>query len=473
MSISNTAPVQNGVYADEAIRHRSNLIGIGHWPIHKQVAAFYFIIRCLDLREKYQHEWYRNHVSISRDDFRHFFSKEEIEFLKAKIFATPNQNYSAEKGVTKAYRLRKEVVNTLDNAEFLPRRNRQMKLVNAAGKSVGKLRRPLKGSAKSADSLGSIPAYCPINMDSIGQAQQLISHYLLHLAGKRNFPTTHAGFIGEVRNQYLAEKSWEDIRRYLSTTLRQLNGITDLSNGSIKRGCLPQQFAQSNSGRFYGIGRAPSVSLQNCTRLTRRIALTGYYSIDIESCHHSILFQIAKRHGWECSHLEHYVSNKSLVRQDLASYLGITEQAAKAALIAMIYGAGRCTFDGAFNNLFGSSEKVKKAFDNHRFQSLYDELQALFNLLIDKYTEDYQIKNSLGKVAYLPQDKGSLVAHILQGFEAQALIAALKVHKSAVVPLHDGWICSEPESLVSAATAIYEETGFRLKLTSEEYEFPA
>jgi len=461
MIIANRAD-DNVIYPVETIKNKAILIGIGNWPFVDMVNVLILIERCLNLPNKYKHKWYVNHIWISRDEFHSLFTRTQISFLKKNVFAQPNNNYSKKKGVAKAYRLRKDIVIAMNNFEISKKRsnNRNISLVYRNNKPAKRLVRALPGCSEHL--LGTVKPYCPINLKSLDKARQLIAQHLLYMDGRGKAPAALSSTINSLFLEARGHKRpCERVRGYTQRTIRDLNTISDLSGGAIKKGYLPQQFRQSEAGRFYATG----FSLQNCTRLARNIALSGTYSFDVEACHHSILSQIAALYGWDCPNLNDYLTNKRKLRQELADHLQVSEQSAKEALIAMLYGAGEYPYRGAFFDVFGSSNKVKKAFQLPFFSGLYDELQGLFELIIVSHINDgSKVINCLGKAIYLPLEKSKLVAHLIQGIESQALTATLNAHSSAILPIHDGWICSENESVTEGEKAIFEATKFELKI---------
>ena len=296
--------------------------------------------------------------------------------------------------------------------------------------------------------LHGIPAWCPVNIPALTQTLRILEKHLDDAEGRRAKPPA------ELRDELKAVKQKifntgepchrSNARRYKQYLERSINEILDIINDASSKhsGLMPQRFDISNAGRFYATG----LNLQNCSRLTRTAALHGCYSYDIESCHHAIALHLAEQYGVPCEHLRYYVENKKELRLELANALGGKQwlPMVKMALIAIIYGARKNEYFGTIRETMGA-KGYAILFNHHRFAGLFDELQDVFAAMIDnaeRQPKTNHVINALGRIDEKATTDEKRAAHILQGIESQALQAVLSVHTSAIVPLHDGWVCT-------------------------------
>jgi len=474
-TISNT----RHIVCKETIVEKANRIGIGHFPFKYQLASFQIIEFILQHPDKFRHTWYRTFVSIHHSMFTNLFGsgssgRKYARYFKDEILLVKD-DYSKEKGVTKGYRLPGKTMSALENYEKNKHiKKSQLSLVYTDGKPIRRLRWAVVGPGAKSKPLGNTPTHCPVDTEAIGKAITALKQQIDHMDGRANTPDLLKKEINKIYkdSQHVKNsvKRAERVRDKLNRTIRELNTILDLASGAIKRGHFPQQFHESESGRFYAGTIGAPLNLQTVSRLTRKIALNLFYSLDIESCHHTVLLALAKKNGWRCERLQYFVNHKKECREKLADQLGISPDRAKTAFIAMIYGARKSVFNGAYRDTFESSENVKRALNFPLFSDLHDELQIIFGQLIQQHDRGTVVINAMGKPKRMPDDPKSVVAHLIQGFEASALRAALSVHSSAVLPLHDGWVCIEPECPREAERAIREATGMHLKVEIERYE---
>ena len=182
--------------------------------------------------------------------------------------------------------------------------------------------------------------------------------------------------------------------------------------------------------RFYGVG---SHHIQRTPRLARTILFHGCTDIDIQCCHHAILLHLSEQKGLHLPALSEYVSNRNKIRDQIQIELGVPRSKVKEILLGTIN--GMC---------WGSMEKsLPGCRDNKAFLALKHDIAKAIKALGLKW-------NRVG-------------AH-LNKYEQRAVEAALQVHQSAIVGMHDGWITTEDEDLQAAETAIEEAIGFPLKL---------
>jgi hypothetical protein len=199
-------------------------------------------------------------------------------------------------------------------------------------------------------------------------------------------------------------------------------------------GFISQSYHYSEpESRYYGLD---SHHVQRVPRLARTIIFHGCTDIDIQCCHHSILLHLSESKGLCLPALAEYVRNRSEIRERIQRELDAPKDDVKEALIGTINGMGWTKLEAL----------IPGCRDNETFSAL--------RLDIRKAT------NSLG----LRWDRASAYFNT---YEKKAVKAALQVHPSAIVCMHDGYITTENEDIQVAEEAIMKATGWPLKLEKE------
>ena len=230
-------------------------------------------------------------------------------------------------------------------------------------------------------------------------------------------------------------------------------------------GRVLHRYTESESGRVYA---ATTPNLQNCFRVLRETAMAGLYDIDIENCHYSILAQMAAAHGHQCTVINNYLDNKRQFRESLAAEFGISEDQAKEALIALIYGAKFSVLaKDALPKIFNSTQLAKQIYLHPKFLALRDDIaNARAVVLKAQEVSRRTIKNCRGLTIRLDDsNERQQLAHLLQGVEVTALEAAYRLYPKEIVLLqHDGFTSTEPLDTKRIEAAMLEATGYRLKV---------
>jgi hypothetical protein len=258
--------------------------------------------------------------------------------------------------------------------------------------------------------------------------------------------------------------------KYLDYLLKTIRLYLAQANNTIKEGHIIQRYTQSASGRLYGEGH----HLQNAPRPVRQCALHGLYGYDIENCHYSILTQMAHKHGYVCTAINHYLGNKKQVRQRLSDEFGITMGQVKQALIALIYGARLSVRpEDALPDILGD---VASAIYKHPlFFGLANDIKGAGKVILKSQAVSKQtIQNIRGmKINLIGEDgkkvaDSQLLAHLLQGVESLALECAHRLYPDSIVLLeHDGWTSTKPLDIKALGDAIFDGTGYRFAIVGE------
>ena len=237
-----------------------------------------------------------------------------------------------------------------------------------------------------------------------------------------------------------------------------------LAQTVIGNGAIMQHYQESESGRLYASG----INLQNASKLTRRAALAGSYSYDIQNCHFAILNQQANRHGLTLPAIDHYLANKKEVRKQIAIDTGLSINKIKTCLIAVMYGASLTTCkDRAIPKTVGV-EKAKELMQHPLFNSIYQGVRKARKVILDNCpVVRGRLVNAVGnRIVVKEANKAQQLAHLLQGVEALALITVVPEIVDDGLLLHDGFVTNRRLDPRVIEKAIKSATGYDLSLDS-------
>lgn len=237
------------------------------------------------------------------------------------------------------------------------------------------------------------------------------------------------------------------------------------------KGFIAHRYAEGRTGRLYARG----ISLQTAPRIIRKAALHGLYDYDIENCHYAIFYQLAERYGHECRGIKHYLTHKKATREGIALRVGISQEQVKTCLLALMFGARLTDFE---------SNAIPDEIGQVKAMALY--LDAEFAAIAEDITEGRRVilknwprrrttlLNDMKKAVGLKAKPEVRLAHIIQGIEAKALWAAIRLYPDDVVLLmHDGFVATRELDVTLIENAIYQETGYRLELDGGLITLPA
>lgn len=240
--------------------------------------------------------------------------------------------------------------------------------------------------------------------------------------------------------------------------------ILHSAHNTVAPGCVIHRYEQSSSGRMY----STDVNLQTVSRQARFAALHGLWDYDISNCHYAILVQMAQRAGYECTTVNYYLANKSKVRKELAEEFAITINQAKKLLLMLVYGAAMSEDPNAAIPEEVSLDVAKALYGHPFFTDMANDIAAARTAILKK-TRVFRggIKNMAHKVMKVSKKKDRhLLAHLIQGVEAQALHAALVLHTDQIHLIqHDGFTATTPDLDIAAIEqAIFDDTKYHLTL---------
>lgn len=251
--------------------------------------------------------------------------------------------------------------------------------------------------------------------------------------------------------------------------LKDIQLILHSAHNTVSPGCVIHRYEQSASGRMY----SKDVNLQTSQRQVRFAALHGLWDYDIENCHYSILQQMAQKAGHESDSITYYLENKSKVRRDLAEEFGVTVTQIKKVLLALVYGASLSEDpNAAIPDALGSVDIAEAFYEHPFFSSLAKDIAAARSTILKKVKVFRGgIKNKRGLVMKVKKKKARhLLAHLLQGVEAEALNAAHDLYADKIHLIqHDGFTATTPDLNIAAIEkAIFDATKYHLTVALDD-----
>lgn len=236
------------------------------------------------------------------------------------------------------------------------------------------------------------------------------------------------------------------------------------------RGFIAHRYAEGRTGRLYARG----ISLQTAPRIIRKAALHGLHDYDIENCHYSIFYQLAARYNFECGAIKNYLGHKNEVRKAISLSVGITIEQAKMCLLALMFGARLNEWESnAIAQEIGSRAKI--LFANTYFKAIADEVIGGRKEILARWEKRRTtLLNDMGKAVGLKEPANVRLAHIIQGIEAKALRASIRLYSDDVVLLmHDGFVSKRALDVRLIEKAIYDDTGMKLEVAGGIIALPA
>lgn len=238
-----------------------------------------------------------------------------------------------------------------------------------------------------------------------------------------------------------------------------------------ERGFVPQLYTQSSSGRWYSSG--PIVSFQNMPKQLRPIFFQDCYDYDVESCHYSIFSQLAARCGVETPIINELLADKVTFRSSVAKDANITLPTAKRCLISLIYGA---PLNPSKHTFFGTTLGAVDAANfctSEKIVALQKELskgrQCIINMYRDQSKKKGWIINDAGRARVISKtSKITLMAHILQGVEAQ-ILSCIGNHwgYQLMLLMHDGFVTKVQLDTALIRSTVLAETGWDVCFSEE------
>ena len=419
---------------------------------HKARMAFYVWVAGTSRRRHKKEDGY---MSIGYMDLEKGFGRGGFKAINEALnIFDVTANWSKSKKLTKGFKLTEQVQKVKDKyiATAKPKLTR---LITLDGKAMRSL--PEAVASKDLDDVTATAwkeakpfNNIPVDLDKMMELQA----HLERMQNKKTGDLFHDANIDDVN--------------YRIEIIGQLVRLahTDVAG----RGFIAHRYAEGRTGRLYARG----ISLQTAPRIIRKAALHGLYDYDIENCHYSIFYQLAARYNFECEAIKHYLGHKNEIREAIAESVGITIEQAKMCLLALMFGARLNEWESnAIAQEIGSRAKI--LFTNNYFKAIADDVIGGRKEILARWEKRRTtLLNDMGKAVGLKEPANVRLAHIIQGIEAKALRASIRLYSDDVVLLmHDGFVSKRALDMQLIEKAIYDDTGMRLEVAGGIITLPA
>jgi hypothetical protein len=260
------------------------------------------------------------------------------------------------------------------------------------------------------------------------------------------------------------------LRQFVGRLLDITAKIIRISNTTLAGpGHIPQTYSIAPTGRLYARG----LNLQNSPGLIKEAALHGLWEYDFSNCHFAVVSQMAARFGVLCPVIEHYMANKSQVREEIAADVEISIDAAKQCLLALLYGArtsGRAK--DAIPSVIGG-DHAKHLYAQPTFKALSEEIGRARRAILANWprTANGSLTNDCGKAIRGDTKAAAQLAHLVQGVEAKALMTVVNLHAEDMVLLqHDGFAARRRLDCRALEDTVFEEVEYRLPIEEQQLQ---
>jgi len=236
---------------------------------------------------------------------------------------------------------------------------------------------------------------------------------------------------------------------------------------------LPQCYRESPSGRLYSIYHP---NLQNAPKAIRHALLDGQYDYDIENCHFTLFSQLANKYGYITNAINHYLKNKSQVRESLADAIGMADVTpVKESLLAIIYGARESSYWKAAIPKYLGQQRAELFFALPIVKDILQDVEIGTAIIIENQVVNQRgnIKNAMDKIIHCSGKSAKVMAHLLQGLEARILEIARRMFASKISLLqHDGFTCDEKIDRKALEATVKKELGYDVKYSETRLKSP-
>jgi hypothetical protein len=419
-----------------------------------------------------QHHLLEDCVSVHCRDFERMFGRGQFVVINDKLdwiepvplpcgafFLRYSDNNC---GLTKAYRLtstgRLAIREAVTDSNYpltdrkLPANIKALRSRDAKGsnaKGVFDMKRDIR--VKERPVIEALESVCLLVSDQSARGSDLIDYF---------------------RRVYKDLSPEEKHRQLIADRDRIIDILQVLKSPDLgKKGFVPQYYVQSSSGRWYCHG--PIVSFQNMPKQLRPIFFQDCYDYDIESCHYSIFAQLAVGCGVETPTIDNLLANKVAFRESIARDANITLPMAKRCLISLIYGA---PLNPSEYTSFGATLGITNATNfckSPKVIALHKELSTGRKRIINKYIRQSKkkgwINNDVGRARVTAKSsQTTLMAHILQGVEAQ-ILSCIGSHwgNQLLLLMHDGFVTRDQLDTELIRSTVLAETGWDVHFSEE------
>jgi hypothetical protein len=242
----------------------------------------------------------------------------------------------------------------------------------------------------------------------------------------------------------------------------------------FKRGHILQRYYYADTGRLYADCPVPLQSIRNIVCDT---ALAGCWEYDFINCHYSIFNQLAGAAGVTLPSVNAYIENTEDVRATIEVDVGITKVQAKKCLLAVMYGAVESTWEKAAITKLIGRENAVVLFNHPLFSGILSDIKKGRRPIIDncKSTQRAYV-NAMGRP--IPKRRPGnkrrtpdkfVLAHIMQGLEAQMLHIAICLYPDMRLLKHDGFTLADKVDTTELVKRVFEATGMKMSVKRKQH----
>lgn len=254
------------------------------------------------------------------------------------------------------------------------------------------------------------------------------------------------------------------------TAANQLTHCTDDNN------CLTQYYTEHRGGRLFIHAAA---NLQNAPSAVRDAALAGFYDYDLKNCYPTIYGAVAERLQIRTPTLNHYLTHRDELLNQIARQMKCEPGQIKAGLLALQHFAGVngvIEATGKRDQTPFTEKQAKRFLTLPKVKRIRAEFKRVGNAWIAEASSKpgKYLVNDYGKGCDRKQPARKLISHLLQGIEAVAIEAVREVYSNQIALLqHDGFVTTTKinqgyvEKLIRLATGVR----FQLKCNAITSEF--
>jgi DNA-binding winged helix-turn-helix (wHTH) protein len=361
-------------------------------------------------------------------------------------FPSTNEGYSRKYKTTKPYVLNERTVEKLTEIWRNGLATRVVNRANDADLTAGDL--PSNGVLRPKKAGIEVPSLIPMSLDHINQLIEA-DESLGDARGRSVALHVRRRFVRRLRTLYL-------VRQYV----RLLGGVPNLYADTEK-----PDWRTDGNGRLYGLG---DFHIQRCPRDLRPLLLrgTGWIDADFKACHPSVFVALATAYGIAVPTWQDYLANRKVRVEELAEAIEVRPSKIKRVLLALLYGQPlSASSKGQLMDVVGK-EGVDRLKSNAFYTALRKELRRARPVIIEQHRKGYQITNAVGKQKAIRKESvkqkteiktrkpkrkrvhpRKLLSHIITGYEAWVLRAAVDYTPDTKVLIHDGFITANKPDL--------------------------
>jgi len=163
------------------------------------------------------------------------------------------------------------------------------------------------------------------------------------------------------------------------------------------------------------------------------------------------------------------LTHKDEVREGVAKRVGIKKEQDKMCLLALMFGAKTTErADNAIPRDIGV-EKARMIYRDRDFAAIDNNVQQGRKVILKSC-----LKNRTTLLKKLRENPEVRMVHIIQGVEAQAIRAAIRLYPDEIVLLmHDGFVTTRAIDVQALERHIFDETGYQVCMADGIIDLPA